>query len=278
MALLDADFTLHVGGFDLAVTLQLESGVLVLFGPSGAGKSLTVSALAGLVTPSSGRIRLGGETLFDRAASVDVPTRHRHVGYVPQHHSLFPFCSVAENVAFGLPRERRRRDDPRVVELLEELELTHLADARPGSLSGGERQRVAFARALAVQPQLLLLDEPFASIDRAGRARVRSVLRRVLRRHRTPAVLVTHDPAEALELGDHLVRFERGRTIDAGTPEALLRQPEIVLHGRLETGADGAQHLHDVRVKAPAGALVAGPDGQVTLRVPVPPPDETSGR
>lgn len=271
--MLEADFRLTAGAFELSVQLQLDRGVLVLFGPSGAGKSLTVSALAGLVTPTEGRIVIDGEPLFDASQTIDVPTRKRRVGYVPQHHSLFPFRDVAENVAFGLPKERRHREDPLVVALLEELELIHLADSAPASLSGGERQRVAFARALAVEPRLLLLDEPFASIDRAGRQRVRSVLARILADRAIPAVLVTHDPAEALELGTQLALFERGRTVASGTPRDLLGAAELVVEGvvknRAVDGSVATVTLETATVTGAASLLEDDDAGVVRIRVPV---------
>lgn len=269
MTLLEADFDVVVGGFALSARLELDDGVLVLFGPSGTGKSVTISALAGLVRPQRGRIVLAGRTLLDTEARIRVPTHDRQIGYVPQHHSLFPFRNVADNVAFGLPRERRQRDDPTVVALLEELELTHLADSRPSSLSGGERQRVAFARALAVEPKLLLLDEPFASIDRAGRRRVRAVLSRVLRDRGIPAVLVTHDVAEAVELGDHLVLFERGRTVRSGPPAELLRRPELVVEGALVSRDDGVVRLDAAEIRGPADVIEEN-DGRVRVRVVLP--------
>lgn len=273
MPLLDASFVLSAGDFSLTAELSLAEGVLVLFGPSGAGKSLTVSALAGLVRPQSGHIHLDGRPLYDSQAGIDVPTRDRHVGFVPQHHSLFPFLDVAENVAFGLPRARRRPDDPQVVELLKELELDHLASSRPGSLSGGERQRVAFARALAVDPKILLLDEPFASIDRAGRKRVRAVLSRVLRHHRIPAVLVTHDPSEALELGDHLVLFERGRTVASGSPADVLGARQLVVEGvigsRTTDGTTATVRLDQVTLAGPVTALDGDIGTRLQLSVPL---------
>jgi molybdate transport system ATP-binding protein len=223
---LDADLTLSVGAaeraFAVTARLRLERGLLVLFGPSGAGKSLTLQALAGLVQPRAGFVRAGARALFDAAARLDVPAHERRFGYVPQHHSLFPFLDVEGNVAFGLPRRERARGGAAVAEVLAELGLTHLARSRPDALSGGERQRVALARALVVRPSLLLLDEPFASIDHDGRAALRSALRAALERHGISAVLVTHDAEEALELGTALTRFERGRTVETGTPADLL--------------------------------------------------------
>ena len=235
-AALEARFQLEVGrgedAFRLEAELALDRGVLVLFGPSGSGKSLTVQALAGLVRPVRGHIRLGSRTLFDSDARTHVPAHDRRIGYVPQNHGLFPFCDVSANVAFGLPRRDRRRDHPRVRALLEELKLEHLAHARPATLSGGERQRVALARALAVEPALLLLDEPFASIDADGRAEVRDVLRATLERHGTPAVFVTHDRDEAASLGRRIVRFERGRTLPAAPPTVLGARRRVRLRGR----------------------------------------------
>jgi molybdate transport system ATP-binding protein len=266
---LEVRFELSLPGFELKADFVLEEGVLILFGPSGTGKSLTVSVLAGLITPERGRIQLGGQVIFDSAAGIDVPAHARRIGYVPQHHSLFPFTDVASNVAFGLPRERRRRDDPVVRGLLEELDLTHLAGADPNSLSGGERQRVALARALAVEPQLLLLDEPFAAIDRAGRRRLRGVLRETLKRHGTPAVFVTHSPGEALDLGTRLVLYERGRTVKCGPPGELLGDAAITIEGRGAVGAPGELRLTDAVVRGPRDRVVADADGNVRITLPV---------
>ena len=224
MSALQASFAVRQGRFTVTSDLALDAGVLVLFGPSGSGKSLTLRALAGLLRPEHGFIRVAGRTFFDSRSRIEVPAHARSVGYVPQHHALFPFRTVEENVAFGLPRKERRRGNPRVLALMEELGIAHRASELPGALSGGERQRVALARALAVAPSLLLLDEPFSSIDQLGRETLGRVLRSTLMRHGIPAVFVTHDPEEALTLGDRLVRFETGRTTESGTPAALLRR------------------------------------------------------
>ena len=223
MTALSADFDVAVGRgkerFALSVKLELEHGVLVFFGPSGTGKSVTVQTLVGVLRPESGRLQVGGVVLFDD--HVFVPAHRRRVGYVPQHHSLFPFCDVEQNIRFGLPRDQRSRPGA-VDELIEGLGLEHLRHAMPRRLSGGERQRVALARALAVKPRLLLLDEPFASIDQAGRADLRSVLLDTLDRYDTPAIFVTHDPIEALAVGDRMVRFGPGGTGEIGVPRDLL--------------------------------------------------------
>ncbi|MFQ5352734.1 MAG: ATP-binding cassette domain-containing protein [Candidatus Binatia bacterium] len=233
---LSAKFRLRAGDrnrfFNLDVELRLERGVLVLFGPSGVGKTLTVQALAGLRKPDGGYVRVKQRALYDGDRGVFISAHQRRIGYVPQHQSLFPFCDVFANVAFGLARDRRKQNDPYVLSLLEELDIAHLASSPISSLSGGETKRVALARALAVQPDLMLLDEPFASIDRRGARGLLAMLRQSLERHDTPAVFVTHDAEDAVAIGDNLVRFERGKTVEQGQPESMLR-------AHLGAGADG---------------------------------------
>ncbi|MCP4005389.1 MAG: ATP-binding cassette domain-containing protein [bacterium] len=251
MKALDASLLIRVADerseFAVESELSLDHGVLVMFGPSGAGKSLTLQGLAGLIPAESGFIRVGEETLFDSRAGVNLPAYRRRIGYVPQQDSLLPFCDVAMNIAFGLPRSERRRDNPKLEGLLQEFGLAKLARARPKSLSGGERKRVALARALAVEPRLLLLDEPFASIDQSGREQLYGILRETLREHATPAVIVTHDAREGASLGDHVVRFERGRTVATGSPAEMLPHGQpIRLSGRRRAAP---QVLSDGRVR-----------------------------
>lgn len=274
---LDADFEIAVGdrssSFTVSASLSLDAGILVLFGPSGAGKTLTLQALAGLLRPRSGYLRAGGETLFDSGARVFVPAHKRRIGYVPQHTSLFPFLNVLENVVFGLPRSLRRAS-PSIEQLLEDLGIASLARAPVASLSGGERQRVALARALAVKPRLLLLDEPFASIDLAGRAALRRGVRSLLALHRTPAVFVTHDAVEAQELGDKMVLFERGRTVATGSPEDLLRggrpvvvmgnvagEPSVLSGGRVSVA------LSDAVIEAPGDLFKEAGNNGAPIRI-----------
>ena len=222
---IDADFRVSVGRgrtrFDLTAQLELDRGVLVLFGPSGSGKSLTLQTVVGLVRPAKGRLVGDGEALFDTDNDTWVPAHRRQIGYVPQHHALFPFCNVEANIAFGLPRAERNK--PGVVDgLIEELGLGDLRGAMPQRLSGGERQRVALARALAVKPRMLVLDEPFASIDQTGRAELREALLNTLDSREVPALFVTHDPMEAIAVGDRLVRFEVGKSCECGDPREIL--------------------------------------------------------
>jgi len=263
---LDAQLSFAVGDvaprFHVDARLALDAGVLVLFGPSGAGKTLTLKALAGLVEVDSGHVRTSGETLMDTARGLRVPVHRRRIGYVPQHQTLFPFLDVAGNVAFGLPRSLRR--GPRVTGWLEELGIAHLASKRPELLSGGERQRVALARALAVEPRLLLLDEPFASIDEAGRRLLGALVREIVRRHDLPTLLVTHDAAEAEALGDRLVRFERGRTMETGAPSDVLGPARRTVRGTVVSvervdGGTARARLVDAEVVGPAEQVKEGP-------------------
>jgi molybdate transport system ATP-binding protein len=272
----EAEFRVRVGSgsgsFTLETRFDLEDGILVLFGPSGAGKSLTLQAVAGLVRPEAGRILVDGETLFDAERGVDRPAHRRRIGYVPQHHSLFPFGDVTQNVAFGLPRSRRHAEDPTVRKLLDELGLAELTQARPETLSGGERQRVALARALAVEPRLLLLDEPFASIDQEGRDALRRTLRELINAHSISAILVTHDPEEAYQLGTRIVRFERGRGIAHGIPDEVLPgQQSLNLQARIQrrtaTGPKGRVRLQlqDVEIEGPESLLTPSDNTSLEL-------------
>lgn len=266
---LDAHVRLTLGAeeFQLDARLSLDAGVLVLFGPSAAGKTLTLKALAGLLAAVTGHVRVAGATLLDTSCGLRVPAHERRIGYVPQHQSLFPFLDVAGNVAFGLPRALRRGD--RVERWLDELGIAHLRARRPESLSGGERQRVALARALAVEPRLLLLDEPFASIDDDGSAVLRAVVREVIVRHSVPAVLVTHDVDEALDLGDRVVRLDRGRTVETGTPlEILARARRVFVRGRIAScertdGGRARGALEDATVEGPAHLFEEGSEAVV---------------
>jgi molybdate transport system ATP-binding protein len=271
---LDAGLTITVGegarAFTVEAELSLDAGVLVLFGPSGAGKTLTLQALAGLVPGARGHVRVGGEALLDSARGVAVPAEARRVGYVPQQHALFPFTDVAGNVAFGLPRAERR--GARVKALLDELGLAALAEASPASLSGGERQRVALGRALAVEPRLLLLDEPFASLDSESRAALGKLVRAVIDRHRVPAVLVTHDADEAVALGDRVVTFARGKTVSAGEPRAVLRRRDAVLvtgtrEGEVEASGEGRARvrLREAVIEGPPDVVRGDEEGRVRI-------------
>jgi ABC-type sulfate/molybdate transport systems ATPase subunit len=276
-AALDADLEVHVGGsggtprFVLQARLQLPAGVLVLVGPSGAGKSLALQALAGLVRPAGGHVRVAGTLLSAHDPPAWVPPHRRGIGWVPQHHALFPFTTVLGNVLFGLPRAQRRRGQAAVQTLLDELGIAHLAQREVAGLSGGERQRVSLARALAVQPRLLLLDEPFAALDQDSRVALRGVLRTLLARRGTPAVFVTHDADEASAMADRITCLRQGQVASSGTVAEVLGPAAGVLRlaaldARAEAlpGGRARLHLAQAVLEGPAAALPAAP-GPVDL-------------
>lgn len=207
---------------DVDITMR-DGELLALVGPSGCGKSTLLRLVAGLLGVDRGEIWLGGELVDDGRQRLD-PER-RHVGLVFQEHALFPHLTVERNVAFGLrslPRGERAQQCERWLEL---VGLAGYGRRYPHELSGGERQRVALARALAPGPRLLLLDEPFASLDPNLRGQVRAEVVALLRSTGTPAVFVTHDQVEALAVGDRVAVMRRGRVEQIDTPTAVFHQP-----------------------------------------------------
>ncbi|MBP2670531.1 MAG: putative transporter ATP-binding protein, partial [candidate division NC10 bacterium] len=222
---LELKIRLELNGFALDVAWTAGDGVSVLFGPSGAGKTLTLQCLAGLVRPDAGRIVVDGRVLFDSAAGIHVPPQERRLGYVFQGYALFPHLTVRSNVAFGLRRRPAVERDRRTAEVVERLGLRGLEDRYPRELSGGQRQRVALARALATEPALVLLDEPLSALDLPLRRALRDELQAILADWKMPAVLVTHDFAEAYQLGDRVVIYEAGRIRQAAPRGDLVWQP-----------------------------------------------------
>jgi molybdate transport system ATP-binding protein len=216
------DIHAAIGGFKLAVNFSTSPGITVLFGPSGCGKSSTLNCLAGLIKPSSGRIRFGDEKFFDSDAGIDLPPQERRIGYVFQHASLFPHMTVQDNIAFGLTRLPGTDRLARVAELVDMLHLHGLEQRKPHEISGGQQQRVALARALAINPRILLLDEPFGSLDDDLRKQLGDELVQIQKQLQLTIIFVTHSRHEAQELGQHLVQMDAGRVSQSGTPDTVL--------------------------------------------------------
>ena len=204
------------------VDMQVGSGQLTaLLGPSGGGKSTLLRIIGGLESPDAGHVHIDGREI------TGVPARRRNVGFVFQHYAAFKHLSVYRNVAFGLEIRKRSKDEirKRVHELLELVHLEQFADRLPAQLSGGQRQRMALARALAVEPSVLLLDEPFGALDAKVRRELRDWLRRLHDDVHATTVFVTHDQEEALEVSDEIVVINQGRIEQVGTPADLYDKP-----------------------------------------------------
>lgn len=210
--------------FVLDVAFETQAQRVVLFGPSGSGKTLTLQAVAGLLRPDEGVIRLGARTLFDSATGIDLKPQLRHIAYLFQDYALFPHLNARQNIAFGLHRgwlnPARRDAHPDVEYWLDALDLRGVAGSHPVHLSGGQKQRVALARALVSKPQLLLLDEPFSALDHALRERMRSELLALQTRLDIPMLLITHDPEDVAAFGDEVVHLVDGRMEQQPVPAA----------------------------------------------------------
>jgi molybdate transport system ATP-binding protein len=240
-----AGLAVRRGSFRLrAVSFEIPRGQYgLVIGPTGSGKSTLIETIAGHRPAEAGTVEIDG---------IDVgplPPERRRVGIVYQRHHLFPHLSVRENVGYGLARREpdRARRASRIEALAEALGIADLLERGTDNLSGGERQRVALARALAPAPRILLLDEPFASLDPATRRQLRSVIREIHRREGTTVVHVTHDFEDALRLGDQVILLAEGRVIQAGAPDEVFRRPASpfvaefvgtgnVFAGRIEPG------------------------------------------
>ena len=226
--MLAARVALRLGTLDLDVTIDAAPGEIVaVLGPNGAGKSTFLRAVAGLVPLDRGRVEVDAVVLEDVALRIHLPPERRPIGVVFQDYLLFPHLSALENVAFGLRARGVAARDARVRagSWLDRLGLSEHANARPGALSGGQAQKVALARALAIDPRVLLLDEPLAALDASARGSVRRDLKRHLASFAGVRIVITHDPLEALALADRLVILEGGRVIQTGSPAAVTQRP-----------------------------------------------------
>jgi sulfate transport system ATP-binding protein len=225
-----------------------DGSLTALLGPSGGGKSTLLRVIAGLEVPDEGRVLIKGEEV------TGVPPQARGIGFVFQHYAAFKHMTVRDNVAFGLKVRKRPRAEirERVAELLELVQLGGLADRYPSQLSGGQRQRMALARALAVQPRVLLLDEPFGALDVKVRQELRDHLRRLHDEVNVTTIFVTHDQEEAFELAEQIVVINHGRVEQAGTPDELYDQPAnafvMGFVGPVTTLGDQLVRPHDLQL------------------------------
>ena len=218
----------------LDVELSLGMGELhALVGPSGSGKTTVLRSIMGLYRPASGVVRVGDEVWLDTSRGVSTPTRERRAGMVFQSFALFPHMTALENVEASLGHLRKGERSRRAREALKRVHLAGLEARRPGELSGGQQQRVAVARAIARDPRLLLLDEPFSAVDQVTRRRLYRELVELRAELAMPILLVTHDLEEAMMLADRMTVLHHGRSLQCGTPNEVSRQPRSVTVARL---------------------------------------------
>lgn len=243
---LEVNIKLQVPGFMLHLNFSLGQQLGVLFGRSGAGKSLSLRAIAGLIEPQAGRIQLNQRTLYDHQAGINLPPQARRVGYLPQNQALFPHRTVAQNIAYGLHNLTQSERSRQVKKWIEIMNLQDQAGKLPAEVSGGQQQRTALARALAVEPDLLLMDEPFVGLDENLRNHLRGEVQRVQQETNTPILLVTHDIGEAYQMADHLIVIADGRVIQTGARDEVFRHPNNVSVARLM----GMTNLLKVRATA----------------------------
>ena len=230
---LDVDLERTLENFTLRIALGARNGAVGLLGPSGSGKSMTLRMIAGVSTPDRGRIVLNGRVLFDSAAGRNIPAASRRIGVVFQDYALFPHLTVADNVGFGLARMTKDERRARIWNQLESMGIAELAHRYPRQISGGQRQRVAIARCMAMEPDALLLDEPFAALDPHLRRRTEEQLRATLAGFNGPVVFVTHDMEEAFRFCSELQVLDSGRVIASGPKQELFERPRTVAAARL---------------------------------------------
>jgi len=249
------------------LSFEVEEGeLLAILGPSGCGKTTALRMIAGFLAPDRGRITLDGRVLADERGSV--PPEKRGIGFAFQDHALFPHLTVEQNVAFGLRTWKKAERAERVRQILARVGLTGLEKRLPHALSGGQQQRVALARALAPRPRLLLLDEPFSSLDALLRQEMRGALREILRVEGTTAILVTHDQEEALQTADRVAVMQAGRLDQIGTPEEIYATPRTLFVAQFlgQTNLTLAD-AHGTTASTPLGTLDLHREAEGTVLV-----------
>lgn len=229
---LEVDLQKKLAEFSLDIRFSCGAEIISILGASGAGKSMLLKSIAGLVRPDEGRVVLNGRTIYDSAAKVFATPQQRRIGFLFQNYALFPHLTVAQNIAFGLGRldkEARRR----VMEMLEKFHIVELKDRYPPQISGGQQQRVALARTMAVDPEILLLDEPFSAVDVYLKNQLQKEMFDFLKQFSGPALFVTHDIDEAYRLSDRILVLHRGKVEAMEDKANLFRRPPTLAGARI---------------------------------------------
>ena len=256
-------------GLTIDAQFSVGAGFTILFGPSGAGKTTILDCAAGLQTPDSGCIAVNGSVFYDSKKQINIPTRHRNIGYLFQTLALFPHMTVRQNIEYGLAQLDGTEREARAREIGDSFGIAPLLDRRPAKVSGGERQRVALARALVTRPKALLLDEPLSALDRNTKSKILDDLRNWNESHAVPILYVTHEREEVYALGDRVLVLEDGKIVADGTPHEVLSRPLRESVAQLS----GFENIFDCSVVAAhpdQGTMTCRIDGsEVTLEVPL---------
>lgn len=210
--LLEVNIQKKLKFFDLDVSFKLQKGLLAIQGLSGSGKTTTLDCISGIKTPDTGYIILNGKYLYSSKHNINIPIRKRKVGYVFQSYALFPNMTVEKNIFFGIDKKDEQAKEY-ALELAKKLKIEHLLDRFPSDISGGEKQRVAFARALSVRPEILLMDEPFSALDEDLKEKLYEDFIDFKSKENIPMILITHNRYEANKLADNIIHFENGKII-----------------------------------------------------------------
>jgi molybdate transport system ATP-binding protein len=232
--------------FKLEASFTAEPGITILFGASGAGKTTLLDCIAGLTTPESGRIVVGGKTLFDSDTRLDVATQSRNIGYVFQDLALFPHLTAEQNVCYGLRKLTAAKQQELSSAIMESFRIAHLGKRKPRKISGGERQRVALARTLVTDPIALLLDEPLAALDFSTKSKIIEDLRAWNEAHRVPILYVTHNRDEVFALGERVLLLDEGQIVADGAPHQVMTVP----HMETVASLAGFENIFDALVMA----------------------------
>lgn len=232
--MLKVEINKTLGRFELKSSFAVDGGVLGILGPSGCGKSMTLKCIAGLIRPDSGFIQINGRELYHSASDVFVSPRNRNIGYVFQHHALFPHLTVYNNVAYGIRHLSKELQSHKISEILEKTHMTGYEKHYPSQLSGGQQQRVALSRTLITEPDLLLLDEPLSALDRHVKSLVEYELLEIIRKNFSGTVImVTHDVEEAYRMCDTILIMDHGQSMQIGEKNHILQKPASLTAARI---------------------------------------------
>lgn len=237
-----------LNNFKLDINFSAKNELTVLFGPSGAGKSITLGLIAGLLNPDEGEIQLAGVKLFDHSTATNLSPQKRTIGYVFQNHSLFPHLTILENILFGARGYPKKKKQEMAQELIAKFGLQIHQYKYPDQISGGQKQKVALARAVIRRPRVLLLDEPFSSLDTPSRIEMRITLKNILQEFNIPIIMVTHDIVEAYSLADNMLVIIQGRIVEEGKPAEIFQKPK---------SPEVASYIHGSMKAWPASMLAA---------------------